>query len=74
MVDRADALAAVVADARRRDPSLAEDAAAVLAAQALGTGLHDPAEIARALLDGDGALDVSWVNAVASAVAALRED
>ena len=71
MVDRADVIAAVVADAQRRDPSLEHDAAAVLAAQALGSGSSDAAEIARTLLDRDSSLDVSWVNAVAAAVAGL---
>lgn len=71
MVDPADVIAAVAADAQRRDPSLEPDAAAVLAAQALGSGSRDASEIARALLADDGSLDVSWVNAVAAAVAAV---
>lgn len=70
MVDPADVIAAVVADARRRDPSLPEDAASVLAVRALDTGLTEAAEIARVVLD-DG-VDASWVNAVAAAVAELR--
>lgn len=71
MVDRADVIAAVVTEACRRDPSLPEDAAAVLAAKALGSGLTDAAALARSLLDGEAGLDVSWVNAVAAAVAEL---
>jgi hypothetical protein len=70
VVDPSDVIAAVVADAQRRDPSLPEDAASVLAARALDSGLTDAADIARAVLD-DG-VDVSWVNAVAAAVAEVR--
>jgi hypothetical protein len=68
-----DVIAAVVAEARRSDPSLPEDVAALLATQALGSGARDAPEIARALLDADGSVDVSWANAVATAVAGLTE-
>ena len=43
----------------------------MLAAKALSSGLTDAAAVARALLDGEDGLDVSWVNAVAAAVAEL---
>jgi hypothetical protein len=66
-------LAAVVAEACRKDPSLPADAARVLADRALQTPVRaDAPEIARTLLDTDDALDVSWVNAVATTVAEAR--
>jgi hypothetical protein len=66
-------LATVVAEACRKDPSLPADAATSLAAAALQTPLRaDAPEIARTLLATDSALDVSWVNAVATAVAEAR--
>ena len=71
VVEPADVLAAVVADAQRRDPSLEPGAAALLAAEAIRSGSRDAAEIARVLLAHDGSADVSWVNAVAAAVAGL---
>jgi len=73
VADGADEIAAVVAEACRKDPSLPGDTAALLAAKALSVPGTDAPEIARALM-ADEALDVSWVNAVATSVAELRAD
>lgn len=72
MTDGAEAVAAVVAEACRKDPSLPDDTAALLAAKALRVSGTDAPEIARALLDEQDSLDASWANAVATAVAQLR--
>ena len=71
MAQAAEAIAAVVAEACRNDPSLPDETAALLAAKALGTSGADAPEIARALMQ-DEDLDVSWANAVATAVVELR--
>ena len=71
MVDLSDVIASVVAEARQKDPSLPEDVAALLAAQALELGSADAPAMARALLDRDGSLDPSWANAVATAAAGV---
>ena len=73
MADGADAIAAVVAEACRKDPSLPDETAALLAAKALGAPGADAPEIARALMQ-DEALDVSWANAVATSVVELRQE
>ncbi|MCU1602911.1 MAG: hypothetical protein JWO22_3620 [Frankiales bacterium] len=66
-------LAGVVSEARGKDPSLPAEAAAELASRALALPLDaDAAEIARVLIEGDQALDVSWANAVATSVVGLR--
>ncbi|MDX6266149.1 MAG: hypothetical protein QOD70_889 [Frankiales bacterium] len=71
--DMDEILASVVVDACRKDPSLPADAAQSLAATALQTPADaDAPEIARTLLATDTALDVSWVNAVATTVAEVR--
>ncbi|MFN2539178.1 MAG: hypothetical protein ABR549_13665 [Mycobacteriales bacterium] len=68
-----DLIATVVAEACRKDPSLPPEAAEQLARQALacdpGT---DAPEIARSLLAKQDGLDVSWANAIATAVSELR--
>jgi hypothetical protein len=71
VVDLSDVIASVVAEARQKDPSLPEDVAALLAAKALDAGSADAPAIARRLLDDDASLDVSWVNAVATAVSGV---
>lgn len=65
-------VAAVVAEARSKDPSLDPDAATELALLALGlpAGLDGP-ELARRLLAERPDVDVSWANTVATAVAGL---
>lgn len=65
-------MAAVVAEARRSDPSLPAEAAELLARAALESAAPDAAGISRALLDRQVDLDASWANAVATAVMALR--
>ena len=70
MADASDAIAAVVAEACRKDPSLPHETAALLAAKALGMS-GDAPQIARSLMEDEG-LDVSWANAVATSVVDLR--
>jgi hypothetical protein len=72
VAEATDVIAAVVAEACRKDPSLPGDKAALLAAKALDAPGADAPEIARALLQ-DEELDVSWANAVATSVVELRQ-
>ena len=66
-------LAGIVAEACGKDPSLSAEAAAELATAALELPLDaDAADIARVLLASRGDLDVSWANAVATAVVGQR--
>jgi hypothetical protein len=68
-----DAVAAIVAEACRKDPSLPADTALSLAQAALDSRPDaDGPEIARLLLADHAALDASWANVIATTVADLR--
>ena len=67
-----DALAAAVAEACRRDPSLPVPDAEDLVRAVLGLP-GDAPELARRLLDERPELDASWANAVSVAVVELRD-